>query len=142
MERKAGVVTLVTNCFWISMVEGFCVNCAATSTPMWRAGPSGPKSLCNACGLRWKKGALKLGEYDGKNSACSSDATTRRETATKATRNGIPSTRVATGRVRKKVRTNTSLENRVPKKIYVDIDRYECIFAGLMVVNKFKDQMV
>lgn len=32
-----------------------CVHCAATQTPLWRAGPAGPKTLCNACGVRWKK---------------------------------------------------------------------------------------
>lgn len=32
-----------------------CVHCAATETPLWRAGPDGPKTLCNACGVRWKK---------------------------------------------------------------------------------------
>jgi len=32
-----------------------CVHCNVTSTPLWRAGPSGPKTLCNACGVRWKK---------------------------------------------------------------------------------------
>jgi len=25
-------------------------------TPQWRAGPSGPKTLCNACGVKHKKG--------------------------------------------------------------------------------------
>ncbi len=24
-------------------------------SPEWRKGPSGPKTLCNACGLRWAK---------------------------------------------------------------------------------------
>ncbi|KAL0726256.1 hypothetical protein Bca4012_022349 [Brassica carinata] len=32
-----------------------CVNCDTTSTPLWRNGPRGPKSLCNACGIRFKK---------------------------------------------------------------------------------------
>ncbi|XP_010548330.1 PREDICTED: GATA transcription factor 19-like [Tarenaya hassleriana] len=32
-----------------------CSNCDTTSTPLWRNGPKGPKSLCNACGIRFKK---------------------------------------------------------------------------------------
>ncbi|KAL5222955.1 hypothetical protein ABZP36_027668 [Zizania latifolia] len=32
-----------------------CANCDTTSTPLWRNGPRGPKSLCNACGIRYKK---------------------------------------------------------------------------------------
>ncbi|GAA93655.1 uncharacterized protein L969DRAFT_66418 [Mixia osmundae IAM 14324] len=32
-----------------------CANCHTTSAPEWRTGPSGPKTLCNACGLRWAK---------------------------------------------------------------------------------------
>lgn len=32
-----------------------CVHCNTTETPLWRAGPAGPKTLCNACGVRWKK---------------------------------------------------------------------------------------
>uniref|UniRef100_A0A6T6LUB3 GATA-type domain-containing protein n=1 Tax=Rhodosorus marinus TaxID=101924 RepID=A0A6T6LUB3_9RHOD len=35
-----------------------CTVCARTETPLWRAGPHGPKTLCNACGVRWKKGKL------------------------------------------------------------------------------------
>ena len=32
-----------------------CTQCHAQSTPVWRAGPMGPKTLCNACGVRWMK---------------------------------------------------------------------------------------
>ncbi|CAH8383034.1 unnamed protein product [Eruca vesicaria subsp. sativa] len=32
-----------------------CASCDTTSTPLWRNGPKGPKSLCNACGIRFKK---------------------------------------------------------------------------------------
>ena len=33
----------------------FCTQCNATTTPVWRAGPFGHKTLCNACGVRWMK---------------------------------------------------------------------------------------
>ncbi|XP_058070724.1 uncharacterized protein LOC131219540 [Magnolia sinica] len=32
-----------------------CVKCETTTTPLWRNGPKGSKSLCNACGIRYKK---------------------------------------------------------------------------------------
>uniref|UniRef100_A0A7N0V6C2 GATA transcription factor n=1 Tax=Kalanchoe fedtschenkoi TaxID=63787 RepID=A0A7N0V6C2_KALFE len=35
-----------------------CQHCEITKTPQWRAGPMGPKTLCNACGVRFKSGRL------------------------------------------------------------------------------------
>ncbi|EPQ56661.1 hypothetical protein GLOTRDRAFT_138328 [Gloeophyllum trabeum ATCC 11539] len=32
-----------------------CLGCSATSTPEWRRGPMGPRTLCNACGLVYAK---------------------------------------------------------------------------------------
>ncbi|XP_062081880.1 GATA transcription factor 16-like [Humulus lupulus] len=32
-----------------------CSDCRTTRTPLWRGGPAGPKSLCNACGIRYRK---------------------------------------------------------------------------------------
>ncbi|XP_052204369.1 GATA transcription factor 16-like [Diospyros lotus] len=32
-----------------------CADCKTTKTPLWRGGPAGPKSLCNACGIRYRK---------------------------------------------------------------------------------------
>lgn len=32
-----------------------CSTCQTTTTPEWRRGPSGPRTLCNACGLAWAK---------------------------------------------------------------------------------------
>ncbi|KAL2820204.1 hypothetical protein BDW59DRAFT_117537 [Aspergillus cavernicola] len=32
-----------------------CADCGTSDSPEWRKGPDGPKSLCNACGLRWSK---------------------------------------------------------------------------------------
>lgn len=32
-----------------------CADCHTTRTPLWRGGPAGPRSLCNACGIRYRK---------------------------------------------------------------------------------------
>ncbi|XP_043691643.1 GATA zinc finger domain-containing protein 9-like [Telopea speciosissima] len=32
-----------------------CAFCGKTETPLWRNGPNGRKTLCNACGIRFKK---------------------------------------------------------------------------------------
>lgn len=45
-----------------SQSETLCTHCGTSSksTPMMRRGPSGPRSLCNACGLFWaNRGALR-----------------------------------------------------------------------------------
>ncbi|XP_057956383.1 GATA transcription factor 11-like [Malania oleifera] len=35
-----------------------CTHCETTRTPQWRLGPLGPKTLCNACGVRYRSGRL------------------------------------------------------------------------------------
>ncbi|KMZ57477.1 GATA transcription factor 9 [Zostera marina] len=35
-----------------------CTHCSSEKTPQWRTGPLGPKTLCNACGVRFKSGRL------------------------------------------------------------------------------------
>ncbi|XP_059645258.1 putative GATA transcription factor 22 isoform X3 [Cornus florida] len=37
-------------------VEKKCAQCHTTETSKWRTGPGGPKSLCNACGVKLKQG--------------------------------------------------------------------------------------
>ncbi|CAL4971705.1 unnamed protein product [Urochloa decumbens] len=39
-----------------------CTHCDSTETPQWRAGPDGPGTLCNACGIRYTMNKL-LPEY-------------------------------------------------------------------------------
>ncbi|KDR81724.1 hypothetical protein GALMADRAFT_239880 [Galerina marginata CBS 339.88] len=39
----------------LNMEQHVCVTCGRTDSPEWRKGPGGPKTLCNACGLRWAK---------------------------------------------------------------------------------------
>ncbi|BDA45186.1 probable GATA transcription factor 9 at C-terminar half [Coccomyxa sp. Obi] len=36
-----------------------CTQCGTQVTPVWRAGPYGPKTLCNACGVRYMKQVKK-----------------------------------------------------------------------------------
>jgi PAS domain S-box-containing protein len=46
--------------------EYVCTDCGTLDSPEWRKGPNGPKTLCNACGLRWaKKEKKKTGGPEG-----------------------------------------------------------------------------
>jgi hypothetical protein len=54
-----------------------CVTCGRTDSPEWRKGPLGPKTLCNACGLRWAKQMRKFddtNEGGGENAAAAAPA--------------------------------------------------------------------
>ncbi|KAL5359548.1 hypothetical protein BJX96DRAFT_148652 [Aspergillus floccosus] len=42
--------------------EYMCTDCGTSDSPEWRKGPDGPKTLCNACGLRWAKKEKKRQE--------------------------------------------------------------------------------
>ncbi|EFQ25592.1 GATA zinc finger [Colletotrichum graminicola M1.001] len=48
--------------------EYVCTDCGTLDSPEWRKGPSGPKTLCNACGLRWAK-KEKKNRHNGTNSS-------------------------------------------------------------------------
>lgn len=41
-----------------SVIQRRCTHCQVQKTPQWRTGPLGPKTLCNACGVRFKSGRL------------------------------------------------------------------------------------
>lgn len=45
--------------------ERICTDCGRTDAPEWRKGPRGPKTLCNACGLRWAKANKSQGGDGG-----------------------------------------------------------------------------
>ena len=32
-----------------------CLKCGTHQTPQWRIGPQGPRTMCNACGVKYKK---------------------------------------------------------------------------------------
>ncbi|KAE8700327.1 GATA transcription factor 23 [Hibiscus syriacus] len=54
-----------------------CADCSTTKTPLWRSGPRGPKSLCNACGIRQRKARRTMA------SAAANDTVVAAETRTK-----------------------------------------------------------
>uniref|UniRef100_A0A0E0L5V8 GATA-type domain-containing protein n=1 Tax=Oryza punctata TaxID=4537 RepID=A0A0E0L5V8_ORYPU len=54
-QDAAGVATCNKEAPAAGRLPRRCANCDTTSTPLWRNGPRGPKSLCNACGIRYKK---------------------------------------------------------------------------------------
>lgn len=148
----------------VKMTEGFCVNCETRSTPMWRAGPAGPKSLCNACGLRWKKGALRLQDIGVVKVGPTVEVATKvakvaaekkmvpvsvsMAMPVREKRRVKPTAKVQDGRVYRQVpepRESARIRGRpipryevAPTKIMIDFERYECLFSGLMVVSKFK----
>jgi len=47
--------------------EYVCTDCGTLESPEWRKGPRGPKTLCNACGLRWAKKEKKRSQGPGPN---------------------------------------------------------------------------
>lgn len=65
-RKKENLGSLVSECEESSNGQNpmprRCSHCLAQRTPQWRAGPLGPKTLCNACGVRYKSGRL-LPEY-------------------------------------------------------------------------------
>ncbi|CAG7890025.1 unnamed protein product [Brassica rapa] len=55
-----------------------CVDCGTFKTPLWRGGPAGPKSLCNACGIKSRKKrqaalGIKPEKKIRKSNSCDSD---------------------------------------------------------------------
>ncbi|POO02524.1 GATA transcription factor [Trema orientale] len=69
--RSGGNSTTTNNNSNDSLLARRCANCDTTSTPLWRNGPRGPKSLCNACGIRFKKEERRAAATSTANGAAS-----------------------------------------------------------------------
>ncbi|KIM79583.1 hypothetical protein PILCRDRAFT_823114 [Piloderma croceum F 1598] len=59
-----------------------CFTCGRTDSPEWRKGPHGPKTLCNACGLRWAKQQRKAD--DGNDATGNGDSHTQARASSSA----------------------------------------------------------
>lgn len=69
--------------------EYVCTDCGTLDSPEWRKGPMGPKTLCNACGLRWaKKEKKRTGSVSNNNGNGGN---------TGSTNSGMASTVIGTG---------------------------------------------
>jgi hypothetical protein len=55
-----------------------CLYCGSKSTPMWRRGPQGAGTLCNACGVKWKHGKI----LNGNDNAHTKHVNKRRKSST------------------------------------------------------------
>ncbi|KAF9905336.1 hypothetical protein EC991_001759 [Linnemannia zychae] len=78
-----------------------CSYCDSVSTPMWRRGPNGPGTLCNACGVKWKHGKI-LEDASEKTKAAPKPAVTTPAVPPPATAvviPAVPATPAATGSV-------------------------------------------
>ncbi|KAA8544060.1 hypothetical protein F0562_021763 [Nyssa sinensis] len=57
-SRLSGAMAMKENWLQPHVRMKKCTHCAVTKTPQWREGPMGPKTLCNACGVRFRAGRL------------------------------------------------------------------------------------
>ncbi|XWS58121.1 hypothetical protein CRYUN_Cryun08bG0007500 [Craigia yunnanensis] len=81
----------------------FCSDCKTTKTPLWRGGPAGPKSLCNACGIRYRKKrramlGLNKGSEKKKERSHSSQSTTTASSASIATTDNVGENKKPSGK--------------------------------------------
>jgi hypothetical protein len=77
-----------------------CVFCGATQTAMWRRGPGGKATLCNACGVKWAfrrrhaaRAASPTSMTDPNSSSASSSAATTSVLVVPQSFDGVESTR-------------------------------------------------
>ncbi|KAJ0236673.1 GATA type zinc finger transcription factor family protein [Hirschfeldia incana] len=93
-----------------------CVDCGTNKTPLWRGGPAGPKSLCNACGIKSRKkrqAALGIRQDDNKIKNKSNNNSLALDHQTIKNRKG------ESGNVKNKIKTTDGEKNvisRVNKK--------------------------
>lgn len=114
-----------------------CVDCGTTKTPMWRSGPRGSKSLCNACGIRWKKANAVV----SRRHIQSKSRVDHRQTKKASVRRSIEKSKGIEKQKKKKQKQKQILrleEDAATQSLMevIDFYHYKPLFSGLMVVNK------
>ncbi|KAI8565408.1 hypothetical protein RHMOL_Rhmol03G0256800 [Rhododendron molle] len=95
-----------------------CSDCNTTKTPLWRSGPRGPKSLCNACGIRQRKARRAMAAAAAANGTTTLEAETSPTKSTevqlrdkRATNNGY----ITEYKKRSKIATTTTSHGKKKK---------------------------
>ncbi|XP_004292792.1 PREDICTED: putative GATA transcription factor 22 [Fragaria vesca subsp. vesca] len=114
-----------------------CSDCSTNTTPLWRSGPRGPKSLCNACGIRQRKARRSMAEA-GLGCGTTSTATTitaaitaKPSSISKGKEKISPqnhNVRVSCKNKRKLIMTNEGTSTAAPSKYYKRKDKQLCNF--------------
>ncbi|PWZ00975.1 hypothetical protein BCV70DRAFT_86351 [Testicularia cyperi] len=65
-EPRGSVATLATVAAAPASQNKSCTGCGKINSPEWRRGPSGHKTLCNACGLRYARSLTRRKKKKGK----------------------------------------------------------------------------
>lgn len=93
-----------------------CADCNTTKTPLWRSGPRGPKSLCNACGIRQRKArrAMAAAAANGTTVQLVADDTSSNNKKSKTSR---PSNNNSCLPFKKRCKFNSNTPSREKKKL-------------------------
>ncbi|KAL5560958.1 hypothetical protein UlMin_030705 [Ulmus minor] len=104
-----------------------CIDCHTTRTPLWRGGPAGPRSLCNACGLRYRKQNRDL---LGLNKGLHLQERKKKKNITSNTRVGLPLNLGLIGVEREKELDKRMLKEEEEAAIMLMALSYDSIFAA------------
>ncbi|KAE8209431.1 hypothetical protein CF327_g6589 [Tilletia walkeri] len=84
-QQYAGVPLYGDNMKQTQGGQKTCQSCGTTNSPEWRRGPTGHKTLCNACGLRYSRSVLRAKKRAEKRKTSEQSIRRAREVAAAAT---------------------------------------------------------
>ncbi|CAO3588200.1 unnamed protein product [Absidia cylindrospora] len=96
-----------------------CHYCGSKSTPMWRRGPEGAGTLCNACGVKWKHGKILCGKQSGTETALGSASTPVPTPTSTKSANGYSTSKALTTKEQKKRKQHVELKIKKDKRIKI-----------------------
>ncbi|CAG8496653.1 9524_t:CDS:2 [Paraglomus occultum] len=79
-----------------------CAYCGSKTTPMWRRGPDGAGTLCNACGVKWKQGKIIVKATGASANNTNNDVQAQPQTTTKSRKQSVSAGSASTTTLRKK----------------------------------------
>ncbi|KAM3586537.1 hypothetical protein VKS41_001609 [Umbelopsis sp. WA50703] len=98
-----------------------CLYCGSKSTPMWRRGPQGAGTLCNACGVKWKHGKILCGSNTEPHATANGDHNGKERKGSKADKKRKKAEASAAAKKEKRPK----VKNRKGKKVKTAMDSVE-----------------